>query len=93
MSDSAVVVDVSETHLNLTFAVSGLQVTLTCIQNQINSNRIPFINLFFKYTQLPKTRLTALKKLSAFGHHIKLVTLTYQGSKSFFNEWNFQRFF
>lgn len=56
VSESAVVVDVGDTHLNLTFAVSGLQ-----------------------YNQLPKTRVTALKKLSAFGHHIKLVTLTYTG--------------
>jgi len=50
VSSSAVLIDVGETDMNLTFAVSGLQ-----------------------FAQLPKKRVTSLKKLSAFGHHINLV--------------------
>ena len=50
VSASGVLIDVGESNMNLTFAVSGLQ-----------------------YTQIPKTRITSLKKLSAFGHHINLV--------------------
>ncbi len=60
VSASAILVDVGESNLNLTFAVSGLQ-----------------------FTQLPKSRLTAVKKLSAFGHNINLV----RSNSIFYYKW------